>query len=348
MRGRIITFGEVMLRLKTPGQERFLQSPAFEATFGGGEANVAVSLAYFGLDVAYVTVLPKNPIADACITDLRSKGVDTSFIIRDGERIGIYFLETGANQRPSRVIYDRANSAIATTDPTSLDWDHIFEDASWFHITGITPAISPSAAALSLQAVQAAKQKDLTVSCDYNYRKKLWQYGKQAPQVMAELVRYVDVGIANEEDCQRSLGISIPEGNWRHEVESGELDHGRYQALCEKVLDTFPNLKYQAITLRESLSADRNGWSACLHNRQEFFLSDHYEISDIVDRVGGGDAFAAGLIFGLSTGMDDESALNFAVAASCLKHSIPGDMNLVSVDEVKQLMEGEESGRIQR
>lgn len=348
MRGRIITFGEVMLRLKTPGQERFLQSPAFEATFGGGEANVAVSLAYFGLDVAYVTVLPKNPIADACITDLRSKGVDTSFIIRDGERIGIYFLETGANQRPSRVIYDRANSAIATTDPTSLDWDHIFEDASWFHITGITPAISPSAAALSLQAVQAAKQKDLTVSCDYNYRKKLWQYGKQAPQMMAELVRYVDVGIANEEDCQRSLGISIPEGNWRHEVESGELDHGRYQALCEKVLDTFPNLKYQAITLRESLSADRNGWSACLHNRQEFFLSDHYEISDIVDRVGGGDAFAAGLIFGLSTGMDDESALNFAVAASCLKHSIPGDMNLVSVDEVKQLMEGEESGRIQR
>ena len=348
MRGRIITFGEVMLRLKTPGQERFLQSPAFEATFGGGEANVAVSLTYFGLDVAYVTVLPKNPIADACITDLRSKGVDTSFIIRDGERIGIYFLETGANQRPSRVIYDRANSAIATTDPTSLDWDHIFEDASWFHITGITPAISPSAAALSLQAVQAAKQKDLTVSCDYNYRKKLWQYGKQAPQMMAELVRYVDVGIANEEDCQRSLGISIPEGNWRHEVESGELDHGRYQALCEKVLDTFPNLKYQAITLRESLSADRNGWSACLHNRQEFFLSDHYEISDIVDRVGGGDAFAAGLIFGLSTGMDDESALNFAVAASCLKHSIPGDMNLVSVDEVKQLMEGEESGRIQR
>ena len=348
MRGRIITFGEVMLRLKTPGQERFLQSPAFEATFGGGEANVAVSLAYFGLEVAYVTVLPKNPIADACITDLRSKGVDTSFIIRDGERIGIYFLETGANQRPSRVIYDRANSAIAATDPTSLDWNRIFEDALWFHITGITPAISPSAAALSLQAVQAAKQKDLTVSCDYNYRKKLWQYGKQAPQMMAELVRYVDVGIANEEDCQRSLGISIPEGNWRHEVESGELDHGRYQALCEKVLDTFPNLKYQAITLRESLSADRNGWSACLHNRQEFFLSDHYEISDIVDRVGGGDAFAAGLIFGLSTGMDDESALNFAVAASCLKHSIPGDMNLVSVDEVKQLMEGEESGRIQR
>lgn len=348
MSERVITFGEVMLRLKTPGHERFLQSPTFEATFGGGEANVAVSAACLGLDAAFVTLLPQNPIADACIADLRGAGVDTSLIVRDGERIGIYFLETGANQRPSRVIYDRAGSAIATADPASLDWDRIFEGASWFHITGITPALSQSAADLSLKAVQTAKEKGLTVSCDYNYRKKLWKYGKQAPEVMTELVRYVDVGIANEEDCQRSLGISLAETDWKHEVESGELDRGKYQALCEKVLETFPNLKYQAITLRESFSADHNGWSACLHNRQDFYLSARYDIADIVDRVGGGDSFAAGMIYGLVTGMEDEAALNFAVAASCLKHSISGDKNLVSVDEVKRLMEGEASGRIQR
>jgi 2-dehydro-3-deoxygluconokinase len=348
MNNRIITFGEVMLRLKTPGSERFLQSPSFEATFGGGEANVAVSLACFGLDVAFATVLPENPIGDACVADLRSKEVDTSLVIRDGDRMGMYFLEAGANQRPSRVVYDRANSALASADPSSLDWNHIFEGASWFHITGITPALSQNAADLSLRALQAAKQRGLTVSCDYNYRKKLWKYGKQAPEIMADLARYVDVGIANEEDCQRSLGINVTQADWKREIESGVLDPGYYQVLCEKVLETFPNLKYQAITLRESFSADHNGWSACLHNRHEFFLSTRYEIRDIVDRVGGGDAFAAGLIYGLITGMDDEAALNFAAAASCLKHSISGDKNLVSVNEVKRLMEGEASGRIQR
>jgi 2-dehydro-3-deoxygluconokinase len=348
MRGRVVTFGEVMLRLNPPGLERFLQSPVLEATFGGGEANVAVSLACFGLDVAYVTVLPHNPIADACIAYLRGRGVDTSLIVRDGERMGIYFLENGANQRPSQVIYDRTNSAIATAGPQSLDWERIFDSASWFHITGITPALSQSAADLSLQAVQVAKDKGLTVSCDYNYRAKLWKYGKTAPAVMSELVRYVDVGIANEEDCQRSLGIRVEAGDWEREIATGELDPGRYRALCEKVLEVFPNLKYQTITLRESYSADHNGWSACLHNGREFFLSTRYDITDIVDRVGAGDAFAAGLIYGLSTGMDDEAALNFAVAASCLKHSIPGDMNLVSVDEVKRLMAGEASGRVQR
>jgi len=348
MTGRVITFGEVMLRLKTPGHERFLQSPVFEATFGGGEANVAVSLAHFGVEVALVTVLPQNQISDACLAGLRGHGVDTSLVIRSGERMGIYFLETGADQRPSRVIYDRANSAIAATDPGSLDWDHIFSGASWFHLTGITPALSQSAADLSLAAVQAAKQKGLTVSCDYNYRKKLWQYGKQPPQVMAELVRHVDVGIANEEDCQHSLAINVADADWKREVESGELDPAKYRALCEKVLKVFPNLKYQAITLRESHSADRNLWSACLHNGKDFFLSARYEITDIVDRVGSGDAFAAGLIYGLMTSMDDEAALNFATAASCLKHSIPGDMNLVSVEEVRRLMRGEASGRIQR
>jgi 2-dehydro-3-deoxygluconokinase len=348
MGDRVVTFGEVMLRLNPPGFERLLQSPVLEATFGGGEANVAVSLACFGLDVAYVTVLPHNPIADACIAYLRGRGVDTSLIVRDGERMGIYFLENGANQRPSQVIYDRTNSAIATAGPQSLDWERIFDSASWFHITGITPALSQSAADLSLQAVQVAKDKGLTVSCDYNYRAKLWKYGKTAPAVMSELVRYVDVGIANEEDCQRSLGIRVEAGDWEREIATGELDPGRYRALCEKVLEVFPNLKYQTITLRESYSADHNGWSACLHNGREFFLSTRYDITDIVDRVGAGDAFAAGLIYGLSTGMDDEAALNFAVAASCLKHSIPGDMNLVSVDEVKRLMAGEASGRVQR
>jgi len=346
--GRVIAFGEVMLRLKSPGFERLLQSPVLEATFGGGEANVAVSLANFGLDVAYVSVLPQNAIADACIAYLRSRGVDTSLIVRGGERMGIYFLEAGAAQRPSQVLYDRAHSAIASADPQSLDWERIFDGASWFHVTGITPAISQNAADLSLKAVQVAKAKGLTVSCDYNYRKNLWKYGQAAPQVMAELVRQVDVGIANEEDCQRALGISVEAGDWQRKVEAGQLDPDQYRALCEKVLGTFPNLKVQAITLRESISADHNGWSACLHNGREFFLSTRYDITDIVDRVGSGDAFAAGLIYGLVTGADDETALNFAVAASCLKHSIPGDFNRVSVGEVERLMAGEASGRVQR
>jgi len=348
MSGRVIAFGEVMLRLKSPGFERLLQSPMLEATFGGGEANVAMSLANFGLDVTYVTVLPQNAIADACIGYLRSRGVDTSLIVRGGERMGIYFLEAGAAQRPSQVLYDRAHSAIASADPQSLDWERIFTGASWFHVTGITPAISQNAADLSLKAVQVAKAKGLTVSCDYNYRKNLWKYGKAAPQVMAELVRTVDVGIANEEDCQRALGISAEAGDWQRKVEAGQLDPDQYRALCEKVLGAFPNLKVQAITLRESISADHNGWSACLHNGREFFLSTRYDIADIVDRVGSGDAFAAGLIYGLVTGADDETALNFAVAASCLKHSIPGDTNRVSVGEVERLMAGEASGRVQR
>jgi 2-dehydro-3-deoxygluconokinase len=261
--------------------------------------------------------------------------------------MGIYFLETGANQRPSRVVYDRADSAIAAADGRSLDWNLIFRDASWFHITGITPALSQSAADLSLAAVQSAKEHGLTVSCDYNYRKNLWKYGRQAPDVMAEIVRHVDVGIANEEDCQLSLGMEIPVGDGQREG-SGELDPGQYRVLCERVLEAFPNLKCQAITLRGSVSADRNRWSACLHNRQEFFVNTGYEITDIVDRVGSGDAFAAGLIYGRMTRRDDGSTLDFATAASCLKHSIPGDQNLVSVEEVERLMRGEASGRIQR
>lgn len=349
MAGRVVTFGEVMLRLKPPGFERFFQSPMLEATFGGGEANVAMSLAHFGVDVAYVTVLPDNPIADACVGELRRAGVDTSLIVRGGDRMGIYFLEAGANQRPSKVIYDRTGSAIATAQPGTLDWDRIFKGTSWFHITGITPALSQSAANLSLEAVQKAKDKGLTVSCDYNYRSKLWKYGKSATDVMSEIVRFVDIGIANEEDCQRSLGISIEsDSDWKREVESGRLGTAGYRALSEKVLEVFPNLKKQAITLRESFSASHNGWSACLHNRDEFIAGTRYDITHIVDRVGGGDSFAAGLIYSLMKGMDDATALNFAAAASCLKHSIPGDYNRVSVAEVERLMRGKASGRVQR
>jgi 2-dehydro-3-deoxygluconokinase len=347
MAARVVTFGEIMLRLKAPNLGRFFQSPVLEATFGGGEANVAISLAYLGVDAAYVTVLPKNLIAEACIRDLRRAGVDTSLIARGGERMGIYFLEPGANQRPSVVVYDRAGAAIATAAPGSLDWGNIFEGATWFHVTGITPAISQSAADLCLEAAQKAKEKGLTVSCDYNYRKNLWKYGKTADEVMSTILHFVDIGIANEEDCQAALGISVA-ADWKSAVESGKLDVGKYRALSEKVLAAFPNLKKQAITLRESFSADHNGWSACLHNRSEFLVSTHYDITDIVDRIGTGDAFAAGLIYSLSKGMDDKATLEFATAASCLKHSIPGDYSQVSVAEVEGLLKSGGSGRVQR
>jgi len=230
----------------------------------------------------------------------------------------------------------------------AFDWERLLDGAAWFHITGITPALSASTAKLTLEAVKVAKQKGLTVSCDYNYRQNLWKYGRHAPEVMTEIVRYTDIGIANEEDCQRALGITVEAQNWEQAVEFGQIDTGKYRELCEKVLTTFPNLKYQAITLRESYSADRNGWSACLHNRQQFYVSTRYDVSDIVDRVGTGDAFAAGMIYGLISGMQDEKLLEFATAASCLKHSIPGDMNLCTVDEVRQLIAGGGSGRIQR
>ena len=348
MNGRVITCGEIMLRLKSPGCERFLQSPLLEATFGGGESNVAVSLAHFGVDAAFVTALPDNPIADACVAYLRGEGVDTSLIVRGGNRIGIYFLEAGANQRPSNVIYDRTGSSIASVSPGRFDWEDIFDGATWFHISGITPAVSRTAADLSLQAVQTAKEKGVTISCDYNYRSKLWNYGRRAPEVMSDLVRYVDVGIANEEDCQRSLGISLNADEWKREIEAGQLDPRKYEALCEIMLETYPNLEYQAITLRESHSASYNGWSACLHNGEDFFLSTRYEIRNIVDRVGAGDSFSAGLIYGLCSNMEDKAALEFAVAASCLKHSICGDANLVSVEEVHRLASGEASGRVRR
>ncbi len=340
---KTICFGEIMLRLKAPGAERFLQSAAFEATFGGGEANVAVTLAQFGADAALVTVLPKNDIAEACIAELRRFNVDTRRIVRAGQRIGIYYLESGANQRASKVIYDRAGSSMATAKPGDIDWAAALEGAGWFHITGITPAISATAAALALEAVQAARARGLKISCDFNYRGNLWKYGKSAPEVMNELVSYVDVGIANEEDCQKALGLQLEVA-----VEKGHLDRAQYEQLCRQVLRVFPNMSLIAITLRESHSADHNGWGACLCDRNRFVVSRSYDIRDIVDRVGGGDAFAGGLIYGLQAGLDPEKALNFAVASSCLKHSIPGDFNRITRAEVEKLMEGDGSGRVQR
>ena len=340
---KYLTFGEIMLRLKSPGHERFFQSPMLEATFGGGEANVAVSLANYGEDVGFLSVLPKNAIGDECIKELRRFGVDTSRVVRGGERLGIYFLETGANQRPSKVVYDRAYSAIAMAKPGDIDWEKTFAGVEWFHITGITPAISESAMELSLESVKEAKKRGITVSCDLNYRKNLWKYGKKASEVMRELAKYVDVAIANEEDVQKSLEITTDVN-----VESGELDRSKYKALGDKVLAAYPDMKMIAITLRESKSADWNGWAACLNDREHFYESKRYEIRDIIDRVGGGDSFAGGLISGLNNYESRQQALEFAVAASCLKHSIDGDFNRVDVDEVEKLMGGDGTGRVQR
>ena len=340
---KYITFGEIMLRLKPPNCERFFQSPLLEATFGGGEANVAVGLARFGLNIAHVSIIPDNPIGDACIGELRRQGVDTSLIVRKGNRLGIYFLEAGANQRPSKVIYDRSHSAIAEANPRDINWDKVFDGVSWFHISGITSAISLSASELSIEAVKKAREKDITVSCDLNFRKNLWKYGKSAPEVMAELVKYVDIALGNEEDCQKSLGVKVDIN-----VESGELQTEEYKELTDKILSLYPNIKKIAITLRESHSADYNGWSAVLNNRKEFLVSKKYEIYNIVDRVGAGDTFAAGLIYGLNNLSNDKEALEFAVAASCLMHSISGDLPLLSVEEVRDLAGGAESGRVQR
>ena len=340
---KVLTMGEIMLRLKTRGNERFFQSPEFEATFGGGEANVAVSLSNFNMLSEFLSVLPDNPIGDACIAELRSFGVSTDKILRAPGRMGIYYLETGANQRPSKVVYDRAGSTMAEAKPGDIDWESAFADVDWFHISGITPAISKSAADLSLDAVKEAKKRGITVSLDLNFRKNLWKYGVDAKTVMSELTKYTDVVIGNEEDCQKSLGLELDV-----DVEGGSLDTGKYEKLTSLLLTEYPNVSKVAITLRESHSADHNGWAACINNGTIFYVSRKYEIRDIVDRVGGGDSFSAGLIYGLKSFDQDTEALEFAVAASCLKHSIPGDFNRVSVKEVETLMRGDGSGRVQR
>ena len=340
----VVSFGEIMLRLAPPRMERFFQSPELQATFGGGEANVAVAVAGFGMPARYVTVLPdKHPAADACVRELRGLGVDTSAIVRGEGRMGVYYVEAGANQRPSAVTYDRDRSAIALAKPGSIDWGKTFDGAGWFHITGITPAISESSAKLAVESVQEAKSRGLTVSCDLNYRKNLWKWGKKAHEVMPELFQHVDIGIANEEDVQLALGIRA-----EADVESGHLDRGAYEKLASTVLEKYPALKIIAITLRESKSASHNNWSACLHDRKQFHLSRYYEITNIVDRVGSGDSFSGGLIFGLQTHESHQDALEFAVAASCLKHSIPGDYCRLTRGEVEALIKGGGSGRVQR
>jgi 2-dehydro-3-deoxygluconokinase len=344
---RIVTFGEIMLRLAPPGVERFLQTPQFLATFGGAEANVAVALASFGQHASFVTVLPANAIADAAVAELRRFGVDTSQIVRATGRVGVYYLEAGANQRPSRIVYDRDRSAIALAKPGDISWQAVFEGATslpmWFHISGITPALSSSAADLALESVRQAHDAGLTVSCDLNYRKNLWRWGKIAREVLPELVKFTDVLIANEEDVQVALGLEV-----EVDVQSGQLDRGQYEKLAGRVLSAYPNLRAIAITLRESVSASHNGWSACLHDGQHFFTSRRYDITHIVDRVGAGDSFAAGLIYGMLTGLANQDTLEFAVAASCLKHSIPGDFSRVSVAEVNALLKEGGSGRVQR
>jgi len=345
MTKKVVTFGEVMMRLSAPGFLRFGQARSFDVTYGGGEANVAVSLANFGVPVDYVTRLPKNDLGEACIQFLRQYGVGVDKIVRGGDRLGIYFLEIGAVQRGSKVIYDRAGSAIATIERGMIDWKGVFADAHWFHWTGITPAISAGTADVCLEAVQVAKEMGLTISCDLNYRAKLWKWGKTAGEVMPELVRYCDVAIGNEEDADKVFGIRAPEAD----VIAGKVEAEKYQYVCEELAKRLPNLKTIAITLRGSISASHNTWAGVLWDQEKFYVAPIYDITDIVDRVGGGDAFMAGLIYGLLTyGDNRQAALDFAVAASCLKHSIVGDFNMVTVSEVEKMIGGDVSGRVAR
>ncbi|MFX1326560.1 MAG: PfkB family carbohydrate kinase [Promethearchaeota archaeon] len=345
MKGKVITFGEIMLRLSPPNFQRFNQARSFDVIYGGGEANVAVSLANFGITVDFITRLPKNEIADACIQFLRQYGVNTEKIIRGGSRIGIYFLEMGAAARSSKVIYDRANSAISTAEMNTFNWESIFEGATWFHFTGITPAISQNLADLCLDAVKVAKKKGFTVSCDLNYRSKLWQYGKQPKEIMTEIVKFCDLIIGNEEDVEKVFDIKAPDTD----ITSGELDPEKYNSVVKEFKNKFPNLKYIAITLRGSISASHNTWSGILYDGKKMYIGPKYNITHIIDRVGGGDSFVGGLIYGFMTYKNDlQMILNFALAASCLKHSILGDFNLVSVDEVLKLMGGNTSGRVSR
>ncbi|MDX9828905.1 MAG: sugar kinase [Anaerolineae bacterium] len=342
---RVVTFGEIMMRLSPPGFLRFGQARSFDVVYGGGEANVAVSLALLGTPVDYVTRLPDNDLGEACLQFLRQYGVGVDRVVRGGRRLGIYFLEMGAMQRGSKVVYDRAGSAIATIEPGMIDWRSVLDGADWFHWTGITPAISAGAAAVCLEAVQTAREMGLTVSCDLNYRKNLWKWGKAAGEVMPELVAYCDVAVGNEEDADKVFGVKAPDTD----VTSGQVEAAKYCHVCEALAGRFPNLRTVAITLRGSISASHNTWSGVLWTPDGFCVAPAYDVTHIVDRVGGGDAFCAGLIHGLCTWPQDrQRALEFAVAASCLKHSVPGDFNLVTAAEVEKLMGGDRSGRVSR
>ena len=341
MAKKVITFGEIMLRLAPEGYYRFVQADTFGATYGGGEANVAVSLANYGFDAKFVTKLPAHEIGQAAVNSLRKYGVDTSYITRGGDRVGIYFLEKGASQRPSKVIYDRAGSSIATATKEDFNWKEIFDGAEWFHFTGITPALNDEVAAICLEACKAAKENGVRISCDLNYRNKLWSKEK-AGEVMGELCKYVDVCIANEEDAADVFGIHAA----NTDVTTGTVNHEGYKDVAKQLADRFGFSKV-AITLRESISANDNNWSAMLYDGNDYFFSKKYKMH-IVDRVGGGDSFGGGLIAASLNGFDSQATIEFAVAASCLKHSIEGDMNLVSMDEVLKLAGGDGSGRVQR
>ncbi len=342
---KIVTFGEIMLRLSPPGFKRFSQTYQFDVVYGGGESNVAVSLANFGLDSSFVSRIPNNDIGECAIMELRKRKVNTNHILRAGERLGIYFLETGAVSRGSKVIYDRANSGMATIEAGMIDWDAIFKDADWFHWTGITPALSQGAADACLEAIEAANRNGVTVSTDLNYRKKLWKYGKAPGDIMPALVSGCDVILGNEEDAEKHFGLH-PQGV---DVTHGDSVDGKaYLSVLKQLQAMFPRAKKVITTLRGSISASHNNWTGVLYDGETLFEAPSYEITHIVDRVGGGDSFMAGLIYGLLTFDDDQQALNFAVAASCLKHTIKGDANLVSVEEVEKLMGGDGSGRVSR
>ncbi len=342
---KIITFGEIMLRLATPEHQRFSQTTAFCASYGGGEANVAVSLANFGLTTEFVTRLPQNDLGQSVLMELRKHNVGTNYIVMGGERLGIYFLETGSVARPSKVLYDRAHSSIADIEPGMINWDTVFKNAGWFHWTGITPAISKGAADVCLEAVKSAKKKGIIVSCDLNFRKNLWKWGKSASEVMPELVADCDIILGNEEDAEKVFGIRSSETNITH----GKVTGADFEPVCRQLKDKFPRSGKIIISLRGSINADHNTWSGVLFDGTKLFDAPVYQITHIVDRVGGGDSFMGGLIYGLITYTgDDQKALNFAVAASCLKHTIHGDFNLVTVSEVEQLMKGDASGRVVR
>lgn len=342
---KVVTFGEIMLRLTPPGLRRFSQANSFDVIYGGGESNVAVTLANYGVPSTFVTRLPNNDIGQCALMELRKRGVDTSQIVRGGERLGIYFLEIGAVSRGSKVIYDRAHSAMSTIEAGMVDWEEVFKDAGWFHWTGITPAISQGAADACLEAIQVANKMGVTVSTDLNYRKKLWKYGKEPGEVMPDLVAGCDIILGNEEDAEKHFGLH-PEGA---DVTSGHVDAKSYLSVLQQLMKMFPRAKKVITTLRGSISASHNTWSGVLYDGKTLYEAPQYDITHIVDRVGGGDSFMGGLIYGLlKYPEDDQTALNYAVAASCLKHTIYGDANLVTIDEVEKLMSGDASGRVSR
>ena len=344
--GKVVTFGEIMVRLGAPDYLRLIQANQFDVSYAGAEANVAVSLANYGIATDYITCLPNNPVAERCIMDLRGHKVGVDHIVRVGKRIGILYLETGSNARPSKVVYDRENSSFAEIEPGSIDWNDILKDAEWFHWSGITPALSNNAAEECMNAIKTARELGVTVSCDVNYRGSLWNYGKKASDIMPQMVEISDIVIGNEEDCEKVFGIK-PD-NFDAERTEGEIRQMAFKSVCQQMMKCFPNIKKIAITLRGAVNANHNTWGGILYDGNNLYESNRYDITDIVDRVGGGDSFVGGLIFGLIHYDSDQEALDFASAASCLKHTIKGDFNYVTVKDVEYLLNGNASGRVKR